>query len=92
VVVQAALARAVVRAGREPAHAVFLAVLVQHDDDQAIVAEAIRRMLAEHPDVQFQHRSDVTLALTMARKVGPTGILQDLVMPDAERDPPAIAC
>jgi two-component system chemotaxis family response regulator WspR len=53
-------------------------------DDQAIVAEAIRRMLAEQPDVQFHHCSDVTLALPMARKVGPTVILQDLVMPDAD--------
>jgi len=53
-------------------------------DDQAIVAEAIRRMLAEQPDVQFHHCSDVTLALPMARKVGPTVILQDLVMPDTD--------
>jgi two-component system chemotaxis family response regulator WspR len=53
-------------------------------DDQAIVAEAIRRMLAEQPDVQFHHCSDVTLALPMAREVGPTVILQDLVMPGAD--------
>jgi PleD family two-component response regulator len=53
-------------------------------DDQAIVAEAIRTMLAEEPDVQFQHGPDVTLARPMARKVGPTVILQNLVMPDTD--------
>jgi two-component system chemotaxis family response regulator WspR len=53
-------------------------------DDQSIVAEAIRRMLADQPDIAFHHCADVALALPTARKVGPTVILQDLVMPDTD--------
>jgi two-component system chemotaxis family response regulator WspR len=50
-------------------------------DDQTIVAEAIRRMLADQGDLEFHHCADVALALPMARKVRPAVILQDLVMP-----------
>ena len=53
-------------------------------DDQAIVAEAIRRMLADQPDLELLHCADVARALPMARDVRPSVILQDLVMPGAE--------
>jgi two-component system chemotaxis family response regulator WspR len=53
-------------------------------DDQAIVAEAIRRMLADQGDIELHHCSDVALALPMARNVRPAVILQDLVMPGAD--------
>jgi two-component system chemotaxis family response regulator WspR len=53
-------------------------------DDQAIVAEVIRQMLAELPDVEFHHCVHVAQALPMAREVSATVILQDLVMPDVD--------
>jgi two-component system chemotaxis family response regulator WspR len=53
-------------------------------DDQPIVAEALRRMLAEHREIEFHACTDVGLALQVARKVRPTVILQDLVMPDID--------
>ncbi|HEX2674991.1 MAG TPA: diguanylate cyclase [Polyangiales bacterium] len=53
-------------------------------DDQAIVAEAIRRMLLDQPDLEFHHCADVARALPMARSVRPTVILQDLVMPEVD--------
>ena len=53
-------------------------------DDQAIVAEAIRRMLADQPDLELLHCADVARALPLAREVRPSVILQDLVMPGAD--------
>jgi PleD family two-component response regulator len=50
-------------------------------DDQAIVGEAIRRMLADEPDVDFQYCSDSAEAVRVVHRVEPTVILQDLVMP-----------
>jgi signal transduction histidine kinase len=50
-------------------------------DDQVIVGEAIRRMLVDEPDVDFHYCADSAAALEMARRVNPTVILQDLVMP-----------
>jgi two-component system, chemotaxis family, response regulator WspR len=64
--------------GKKAKHVVLLV------DDQSIVAEAIRRMLEEQPDLEFHHCADVASALPIARKVGPTVILQDLVMPDVD--------
>lgn len=51
-------------------------------DDQMIVAEAVRRMLADQPDIVFHYCSDPTKALDVADQVKPTVILQDLVMPN----------
>jgi two-component system, chemotaxis family, response regulator WspR len=53
-------------------------------DDQAIVAEAMRRLLAETPEITLFHCSDVAKALPTAHKVRPSVILQDLVMPEAD--------
>ncbi|OQY41771.1 MAG: response regulator [Desulfobacteraceae bacterium 4572_87] len=50
-------------------------------DDQEIVAEAVRRMLAGEPDIKLEYCQDPTQALGMARKIHPTLILQDLIMP-----------
>jgi len=50
-------------------------------DDQEIVAEAVRRMLAEEPDIQLEYCQDPTKALDMAGRIHPTLILQDLIMP-----------
>ncbi len=53
-------------------------------DDQPIVGEAVRRMLAAEPDVRFHFCSDPTKAIEQANAVGPTVILQDLVMPEVD--------
>ena len=50
-------------------------------DDQAMVAEGVRRMLATDPAIAFHYVSDPQQAIESAIKVGPTVILQDLVMP-----------
>lgn len=53
-------------------------------DDQAIVAEAVRRSLSGHPDIDFHYCSDPEKALEVAEQVKPTVILQDLVMPGVD--------
>jgi sigma-B regulation protein RsbU (phosphoserine phosphatase) len=53
-------------------------------DDQRIVGETIRRMLADIPGLEFRFCSDPTIALTEANDFGPTVILQDLVMPGVD--------
>jgi signal transduction histidine kinase/HPt (histidine-containing phosphotransfer) domain-containing protein len=56
-------------------------ILVLLVDDQAMVAEGVRRMLATDPAIAFHYVSDPQQAIESAIKVGPTVILQDLVMP-----------
>ena len=46
-------------------------------DDQPIIGEAIRHMLAAEEDVDFFFCEKPTEALSMAAKVNPTVILQD---------------
>ena len=53
-------------------------------DDQAIVAEALRRMLADEGDIDYHYCSDPARAIQEAAEFGPTVILQDLVMPDID--------
>src|SRR5574340_447065 len=53
-------------------------------DDQAIIGEAVRRMLAGEPDITLHFCQDPTKALEMAKEVCPTLILQDLVMPEVD--------
>ena len=53
-------------------------------DDQAIIGEAVRRMLAAESDIELHFCSDPTQALATANAVRPTVILQDLVMPDVD--------
>jgi two-component system chemotaxis family response regulator WspR len=50
-------------------------------DDQAIVAEAIRRMLADQTDIEFHYCANPSDAVEMANRLQPTVILQDLIMP-----------
>ena len=50
-------------------------------DDQAMVCEAIRRALANEPDIDFHYCAEARDALTTAAQIKPTVILQDLVMP-----------
>jgi len=53
-------------------------------DDQAMIGEAVRRMLAPEADIRFHYCSDPAGALKMARELAPTVILQDLVMPEID--------
>jgi two-component system chemotaxis family response regulator WspR len=50
-------------------------------DDQLIIVEAVRRMLADQPDIEFHYVTDAAMALQTAMQLHPTVILQDLVMP-----------
>jgi phosphoserine phosphatase RsbU/P len=65
-------------------------VLTQHKvtvlliDDQPMIGEAVRRMLAGEPDVVFHYCRDAAKALDEAHRVEPTVILQDLVMPEID--------
>jgi sigma-B regulation protein RsbU (phosphoserine phosphatase) len=58
-----------------------LPVTVLLVDDQPIVGEAVRRMLATESDIVFHFCSDPARAIDTANSVQPTVILQDLVMP-----------
>jgi sigma-B regulation protein RsbU (phosphoserine phosphatase) len=53
-------------------------------DDQPMIGEAVRRMLAGEPDVVFHYCRNAGNALTEAERIQPTVILQDLVMPDID--------
>ena len=53
-------------------------------DDQAMVAEGIRRMLETENDIEFHYCQEPDKALEMAIEIKPSVILQDLVMPDVD--------
>ena len=53
-------------------------------DDQPIVVESIRRLLATETDIEVKACHDPTLALSTAAELGPSVILQDLLMPDVD--------
>ena len=50
-------------------------------DDQLIVGETVRHMLAGSPDLKFHYCADAAEAIGIAVAIKPTVILQDLVMP-----------
>ncbi len=53
-------------------------------DDQPMIGEAVRRMLAGEQDIDFHYCQDPTQAIKTANRIAPTVILQDLVMPEIE--------
>jgi PleD family two-component response regulator len=53
-------------------------------DDQPIIGEAVRRMLAGEEGIQLRYCQQSGLALETAADVMPTVILQDLVMPEID--------
>jgi len=59
-------------------------VMVLLVDDQAMIGEAIRRVLADQPNIDFHYCSDPVEALLAVKKIKPTVILQDLVMPGTD--------
>jgi class 3 adenylate cyclase len=61
-----------------PVHRVLLV------DDQKLIAEVLRRMLAPYADVVFEYCRDASAAAATAEAFRPTVILQDLVMEDAD--------
>jgi len=63
----------------EPSTIVVLLV-----DDQEIIAEGIRQMLADEVDIDFHYCADPTDAIATAERINATVILQDLVMPDVD--------
>jgi sigma-B regulation protein RsbU (phosphoserine phosphatase) len=65
----------------EPAPHPIIVLLV---DDQPMIGEAVRRMLAGEADITYHYCSDPTAALSKAAEIHPTVILQDLVMPQMD--------
>src|SRR5512137_1991693 len=65
------------QAGHSPDYHVMVLLI----DDQAMVCEAVRRALANQPDIDFHYCADAREALAIACQIRPTVILQDLVMP-----------
>ena len=53
-------------------------------DDQVIVGEAMRRMLASEADIQFHFCSDASRAVASAIELKASVILQDLIMPGSD--------
>jgi two-component system chemotaxis family response regulator WspR len=64
-----------------PEHRKITVLLV---DDQAMIAEAIRRALIDEEDIEFHYCSNPTKAINLASEINTTVILQDLVMPDID--------
>jgi len=53
-------------------------------DDQRIIGEAVKRMLQTESDIDYHYTTDPREALTLAKQLKPTVILQDLVMPEID--------
>lgn len=53
-------------------------------DDQPMIGEAVRRMLASETDIDFSYCNDPAKAIELAAQFHPTVILQDLVMPEID--------
>src|SRR5438045_8498390 len=66
------------RSASQPSNLHVMVLLV---DDQAMVCEAVRRSLANQPDIDFHYCPDAREAIAIANQIQPTVILQDLVMP-----------
>src|SRR4029077_15152729 len=53
-------------------------------DDQAMVAQSVRRLLANQLNIDLHYCSDPVDAIKVANEVNPTVILQDWVMPSID--------
>jgi two-component system chemotaxis family response regulator WspR len=69
------------QAAAEHSHEPVMVLLV---DDQVMVGEAVRRMLASEPDIDYHYCAAPDDALRVAKSTRPTVILQDLVMPGVD--------
>jgi signal transduction histidine kinase len=63
-----------------PSHGVNVLLV----DDQAMIGEVVRRMLADERDIEFQYCNDPAKAVELAVKIEPTVMLVDLVMPQID--------
>jgi len=79
----ARLRRAVIGA-REPRALDDSKSVVLLVDDQLMIGEALRRSLADEPNIVFHFCSEPGAAIATAERMAPTVILQDLVMPGIE--------
>lgn len=68
----------------QPAIAPDQPVTVLLVDDQAIIGEAVGRMLRGEEDIHFHFCREPARAVAMAESLAPTVILQDLMMPDVD--------
>ncbi|CAD6561164.1 Protein-glutamate methylesterase/protein-glutamine glutaminase [Paraburkholderia hiiakae] len=68
----------------QPLPAADMPMMVLLVDDQAIVAEAVRRSLASEREIDFHYCAHPDQAVRTAEEVRPTVILQDLVMPGTD--------
>ena len=59
-------------------------IIVLLIDDQAMVGEAVRRMLLGEQDISYHFCSDPSKAVSLANELSPTVLLQDLVMPHVD--------
>lgn len=59
-------------------------VTVLFIDDQAMIVEAVRRILSNEKDIVFFSCTDPKEAIDIANECCPTVILQDLIMPDID--------
>ena len=59
-------------------------IIVLLVDDQAMIAEAVRRALSSEEDIEFHYCQDPTKAIKLAAEIKATVILQDLVMPEVD--------
>jgi signal transduction histidine kinase len=71
----------VFESGLQSTHHSMMVLLV---DDQAMVAHAVRRLLADLPDIDLHYCPDPIDAIKEANRIKPTVILQDLVMPSID--------
>ena len=53
-------------------------------DDQPMIGEAVRRLIASESDISYHYLKDPTKAIETADAIKPTVILQDLVMPEMD--------
>ena len=60
----------------DPGHIMILLV-----DDQAMIAESVRRTIMNEPDMDLHYCADARDAVSVANSIKPMVILQDLVMP-----------
>jgi signal transduction histidine kinase len=60
------------------------AVMVLLVDDQAVVGEAMRLLLANQSHIAFHYCADPAEAFALAKRIKPTVILQDLIMPGVD--------
>jgi len=56
-------------------------LMVMLVDDQMIIGEEVRRMLACEPDIDFHYCADASTAVLLAEQLSPSIILQDMTMP-----------